>query len=235
MIKICIGIATISIALFGQVPAGPTTISRDVKGLTPRTSPADYQGAAKAGMVTFAADFAGHGVPTADGVFETEFSGVVEIAVYGPAGAHLNLSYKDFSLRVNGKKAAIPAIPYEGTFNTLKDPEWVPAGEKLDTAFANGAGGGSVIPGGGGGGGRGGMSMGGGGQAGDAPPAPPKMPMKLRLAMEQKVAKAALPEGDRPLPEAGLIFFQLSGKTSNLKSIELIYNGAAGKAVIPLQ
>jgi hypothetical protein len=34
---------------------------------------------------------------------------------------------------------------------------------------------------------------------------------------------------------AGLIFFQYGGKTKGMKSLELIYDGAAGKATLKLQ
>jgi hypothetical protein len=44
-----------------------------------------------------------------------------------------------------------------------------------------------------------------------------------------------LPEGDRALPVAGLIFFQYRGKPQNIKSMELVYNGPAGTVSMPLQ
>jgi len=53
--------------------------------------------------------------------------------------------------------------------------------------------------------------------------------------MAQRVQKSALPEGDRPLPQAGLIFFQYRGKSKGIHSMELMYAGAAGKATIALQ
>jgi hypothetical protein len=53
--------------------------------------------------------------------------------------------------------------------------------------------------------------------------------------MAQRVQKATLPEGDRALPLAGLIFFQYRGKTQGIHSIELIYAGPAGKASLTLQ
>jgi hypothetical protein len=53
--------------------------------------------------------------------------------------------------------------------------------------------------------------------------------------MAQRVQKASLPEGDRPLPQAGLIFFQYGGKTESIRSLELIYDGPAGKATLKLQ
>jgi hypothetical protein len=61
------------------------------------------------------------------------------------------------------------------------------------------------------------------------------MPIGMQLAMERKVKMASLAEGERPLPEAGLVFFSFGGKIDNLRSIELIYNGAAGKVTLPLE
>ncbi len=58
------------------------------------------------------------------------------------------------------------------------------------------------------------------------------MPFPLRRAMEQKVLKATLAEGDRPVPQAGLIFFPYRGKDASIKNIEVIYSGAAGKATL---
>jgi len=207
--------AALAVVFCLNVPGQDVPGKKDVKGLTARTSAADYQAHAQAGTVTIAADLAGHGVPTSDGTYENENYTVVEVGLFGPPAARLNVSYKDFSLRINGKKGLLPAQPYEGVFGSLKDPEWVaPNGAEAKSKGAMGAGGG-------------------GGQ--DAAPAPARMPMNLRLAMEQKVAKAALPEGERVLPGAGLLFFQQGGKTSGLKSVELIYNGAAGKATLALQ
>jgi hypothetical protein len=50
--------------------------------------------------------------------------------------------------------------------------------------------------------------------------------------MEQKALKSVLPEGERPLPVAGLVFFPYRGKDSGIHNVELIYNGAAGKATL---
>jgi len=53
--------------------------------------------------------------------------------------------------------------------------------------------------------------------------------------MQQQVQKAALPEGDRPCPRPGLLFFEHRGETKKIKSLELIYSGPAGKATLSLQ
>ena len=106
----------------------------------------------------------------------------------------------------------------------IKDPEWVSPEavpeKKSDTGISGGSGGGA------GGGGRG---------AADPPPSPPKVPIELLRGWQQRVKKAAIPEGDRALPQAGLVFFEHHGKAENIKSVELIYEGPAGKASLKLQ
>ena len=58
------------------------------------------------------------------------------------------------------------------------------------------------------------------------------IPIAVSRGWEQRVQKASLPEGERLLPAAGLIFFDHRGKSN---SLELIYNGPAGKATLTLQ
>jgi hypothetical protein len=99
----------------------------------------------------------------------------------------------------------------------VKDPEWEPP-EKKEAKSKT--------------------SLGGGGQEkpdSNATPEPVKIPIEVQRAMAQRVRKAALPEGDRALPVAGLLFFQYKGKEKSIRSIELVYAGAAGKATLNLQ
>ena len=99
----------------------------------------------------------GHSVPTPEHTFSAEDYVVVEAGLFGPAGAHTTLSRDDFSLRINGKKTALPSEPYELVFQSLKDPEWQPpeAEESKDS--------------------KGGLTTGGGGGGGDKlPPIPPE-------------------------------------------------------------
>ena len=187
------------------------------KGLPPRVSATDYQAQGKAGDITIGAEFDGHAVPVEEGSpLSAEECVVVEVAVYGPPGAKLTLSQEQFSLRINGKKQAQPSEPVEVAFKSLKDPEWIPpdTGDKKSKTSIGG---------------------GGGGAAGDnSPPPTPKMPIELRRAMELKVRRAAMPEGDRALPQAGLLFFSYRGKEKGISSVELIYQGPAGKATLNL-
>jgi len=191
------------------------TAVSESKGMPPRAAPTEYQAQAQAGKVTVAAEFTGHSVPTADGTYTTEDYVVVEVGVFGPSEARAKLSIGDFSLRINGRKMPSPSQPYELAFKSLKDPEWEPPSKSESKSKT---------------------SLGGGGDdAGAPPPLPPKMPIELRRAMELRVKRAAMPEGDRVLPQAGLLFFEYRGKTQNIRSIELIYSGPAGNATLPLQ
>ena len=81
------------------------------------------------------------------------------------------------------------------------------------------------------------LSGGGQSEQGDsnAPPEPVKIPIPVQRAMAQRVQRAALPEGDRTLPQAGLVFFQYRGKTQGIRSIELIYTGPTGNTTLTLQ
>jgi len=190
--------------------------AREAMNIAPRATPADYQAHAQAGNITIAAEFTGHSIATPEAVLSTESYVVVEVGLFGPPEARLKLSPDDFSLRINGKKTPVPAQPYALVSKSAKDPEWeasVPSQSKSKSK----------------------TSLGGDGNADDPPPAPVHMPIELRRAMEQRILKASLPEGERVLPEAGLIFFEHGGKVDNIRSIELIYTGAAGKATLELQ
>lgn len=197
-------------------PAPAKDAQSETKGIPPRASAADYQTRAQAGAVTIAAEFTGHALPTAEGPLTTEDYIGVEAALFGPDGAHLTISASDFSLRLNGKKM-VPSQPYGVIVSSLRDPEWVPPEAPSKKS-------------------KGSIGGGGGGQGeSNEPPAPVKIPVPLQRAMAQRVQKASLPEGDRPLPQAGLLFFQHRGKTENLQTVELVYDGPAGKAILRLQ
>jgi hypothetical protein len=214
-----IPIVAMCLCMHGQnAPTKDTPI--EAKGMPPRATPADYQAQAQAGTVTIAAEFKGHSVPTPQGPLSTEDYVVVETGLFGPPGAAIRLSSDDFTLRINGKKTPLPTQPYGLVIGSVKDPEWeppVPAESKSKSK----------------------TSMGGGGKGeqgeANAPPEPVKIPIEVQRAMALRVRKSSLLEGDRTLPQAGLIFFQYRGKTQGIRSIELIYAGPAGKATLTLQ
>ncbi len=112
----------------------------------------------------------------------------------------------------------MPGQPFGYVIGSVKDPEWEPpekAKSKSKSSISGGA----------------------GGEQGESnePAAPAKVPIGLRRAMAQRVQRAALAEGDRPLPQAGLLFFEYRGKAQGIRSVELIYSGPAGNATLALQ
>jgi hypothetical protein len=208
-------IPAICLCLQGQDPKG-SGAQLELKGLPPRAAPGDYQSQAKAGAVTIGAEFKGHSIADLEGTLTTEDYVVVEAGLFGPPGAKLQLSPGDFSLRINGRRTPLPGQPFGFVLASVKDPLWEPpspAGSKSKTKMS-----------------------GGGNDQGDsnAPPAPVKVPIELRRAWAQRVQRAALPEGDRALPQAGLIFFEYRGKADGIRSVELTYDGPAGKATLAL-
>jgi hypothetical protein len=198
-----------------ETPASKEAQANEYKGVPPRAAPTDYQGRAKAGAITIAADFQVHAVPTPEATFSDEDYVVVEVAFFGPADKRLKISIDDFSLRINEKKTPLTGRPYGMVLSSLKDPSWEPP----DTGDSKS---------------KGGLSTGGGGGQQDSAPVVVHMPFPLQRAMELKVRKAAMPEGERALPVAGLIFFSYHGKEKGIHSVELTYTGPAGKALLRL-
>jgi hypothetical protein len=216
----CVFAAGLGLYAHGREQAAQSPVAQEEpagerKGMPPRIAPTEYQVHGMVGDISIAADFDEHSVPTPEGTFTSEDYVVVEAALFGPPGARIKLAAEDFSLRINDRKAPYTSQGYALLFHSLSDPEWQPPktddSEKSKTSI--------------GGGGRG---------QNDPPPSPPKMPRELRRAMELKVQKVVMPEGDRALPIAGLLFFQYHGRSKGIKSMELVYSGAAGKVSIPL-
>lgn len=191
---------------------------KEAQGLPARATPADYQVSAQVGKVTIAAEFTGHGIPNAQEPLNSEDYVAVEVGFFGPADARLTIAASDFSLKISGQKTPLASQPWGLVAKNIKDPEWVSPEAPAETKS------------------KGGISGSGGGQeAGAPPPLPPKVPIELLRGWQQRVRKAAVAEGDRALPQAGLLFFQHRGKVENIRSLELIYEGPAGKASLTLR
>ena len=190
------------------------------QGLPARATPTDYQAQAKAGPVTIGAEFTGHGIPNAQQPLNAEDYVAVEVGLFGAADARLMIGPTDFSLRINGKKDLLPSQPWGLVAKGVKDLEWVSPdavpGESKSKGSVNG----------GGGGGQGSNTL---------PPPTPKVPIDVLRGWQLAVKNAALAQGDRALPQAGLIYFPYRGKVTSIRSLELIYEGPAGTASLTLQ
>jgi hypothetical protein len=215
LLKTGVWIGALFLPALAQAPKDAAPVN-ETKGMPPRTSPTEYLAHGKAGPLTIAAEFAGHNVPTPQGPLTTEDFIVVELGIFGAPDAKVKLAADDFSLRINGKKGLLTQ-PYGLVVGNVKDPEWIPPEPPAQKKSALNTGGG-----------------GGGGGQDDSTPKVVHIPIEVQRAMAQRVQKATLPEGTRALPVAGLIYFQYRGKEKGIKSLELVYNGPAGKGTIEL-
>jgi hypothetical protein len=202
---------------------GQTTPTKDpqaeVKGMTPRVSAADYQAHGEAGAVTIGAEFQGHAVNTPQGSLESEDYVAIEMGFFGAPGARTTISSADFSLRINDKKP-VPSQPFGLVAGSVKDPAWeppVPVASKPKSLVTDD-------------------------DAEQQQKRDPnakkeevKVPVPVQRGWAQRVQKVALPEGDRPLPQAGMIFFQYRSRIQSIYSLELIYAGPAGKVTLELR
>ncbi|HTB14550.1 MAG TPA: hypothetical protein VK752_23425 [Bryobacteraceae bacterium] len=209
-------------SLFAQQPPAAPADNSDAqasqtRGMPARATPNDYLAHGAAGPLSIGAEFMQHSVPSPAGLLVTEDYVVVEAGVFGPPGARTTLNPADFSLRINGKKT-LQSEAYVAVFKSLKDPEWepdVPVDKASKTSINSSGAGGKGADGG--------------------PPVVPKPPFKLQREWNLRMQKEAFPEGDRALPQAGLLFFKYGGKPSGIHSIELMYAGPSGKATLALQ
>jgi hypothetical protein len=203
-----------ALCLYAQDATAPKPEPPKAEGIPPRSGPADYQAHGPAGPLTIAAEFTGHSVATPEATLHTEDYVVVEVALYGPPGTRTRISAEDFALRINGGKKPQAGQPYGIVVGTLKDPELEPTAEEQKSKTTVGTT---------------------GRQTESSPPPPYRVPDALKHEYSQRLQKLSLPEGDRALPQAGLIYFSYHGKTEKVQSLELIYTGPLGHGKIPMQ
>ena len=194
------------------------------KGLAARTAPTDYQVHAEKGGYTLGMDFVGHSMPTLDGgVLSNDDYIALEVAVYGPAGTRAKLAITDFKLRINNKKNDVDPQPAGMLDSALKDPEWeaenTPSKEKSKSGMSSEADETGVK--------RDPMAS--------STPVTPKPSVPVKRSWIARLQKMAFIEGDRELPQGGLIFFPYHGKTAGIKTLELVYKSPGGEIVIKLK
>jgi hypothetical protein len=201
------------------------------QGTTPKANASDYPAHAAVGDFTLAAEYLVHSIPAPEGSFFTEDYLVVEAAFFGPPLARVKMSAEHFTLRINGRKAPLMTQSPGIVGASLKYPDW----EQRPTVTASA---GPVILG------------------GPVPverfpgdpnarrgPAPPRVPesenpggqaKEPAMPIEERIQRAALPEGEHVAPAGGLLFFPFRGKTKSIRSLELLYDGPAGKVSLKL-
>jgi hypothetical protein len=63
---------------------------------------------------------------------------------------------------------------------------------------------------------------------------PTGQPGERPLSVDEWVRTEALPDGIQPVPAAGLLYFQFRGKPKTIRTLDLVYEGPAGKATLKL-
>jgi len=207
------------------------------RGTEPRPQPAAYPVHGQAGPLSLAADFLVHSFSAGGQTFVAEHFLVVEVALYPPSGAAIQVSSGSFSLRLNGRKRTI--LPQAPGFVAadLKYPGWrreprLEAGGSLGNA---------------------GVILGrpapaerfpGDPTARNPLPAPPRAPApedpggteeQPPVSADVAAVESALPDGPARGPVSGYLYFAFQGKTKSIRTLELLYAGPEGDAVLRLR
>ncbi len=205
--------------------------------IEPRPAPKDYPAQASLSNVSFGFEYLVRSVSAQNRTFFLNDYLIVEIGAFPARGAKVPLALSQFRLRVAVKKKqeTVPAVAPEFVAASLHYPDW---NYRRGAEAAVGAGGGGVIlgrprtverfPG----------DPSGRSRLPDPPRAPDanhgvEAPEPVRA--EDVVKAAALPEGEAGHPVAGFLFFPWKGKTRDLRSVELLYEGPAGSAPVRLR
>jgi hypothetical protein len=194
---------------------------------SPRSHASDYPVHVQLDSVSLGAEYLVHSLPTESGTLVANEYLVVEVAFFGPNMSRLKMSPDQFSLRINGRGTPLPTEPAGLVARSIKFPGEHPG---LTAAAGVQIGDGSVT-------------------VGPRPP-PSQFPgdgnertpqgtatvkeINDEATVEARIQAACLPEGERSLPRSGLLYFPYRGKTKNIRSVELFYDGTMGQATLKL-
>ncbi len=197
----------------------------------PTRKAGDYPVHATTAAFDIGAEYMVHSIPAESGEIFTNDYLVVEVAIF-PTHGPLTMSAQRFTLRLNGKKSVLYAQSSGMVAASLKYPDWE---EHPRLTGDVGIGDGQILI--------------------NAPPqvgrfpgdpadrrvprpttdppktdeAPPSKPEAMPI--DEKIARAALPEGQLRAPKKGALFFPFKGKTKSIHSVELLYEDDAGNKV----
>ncbi|MCX6627336.1 MAG: hypothetical protein NTW28_06875 [Candidatus Solibacter sp.] len=201
------------------------------EGTPPKASAAEYPVHAKSGNLAIGAEYMVHSFGSGEQMYLAENYLVVEVALFPPKGEGITADAAKFALRVNGKKTLLYAQNPPMVASNLNRRDWnSPRGPTADL-------------------GMGGVSIGLGYPQSRNPvpgapddrrrlPSPPRAPdagapgggeLKERVRPEDVLIRTALPEDAHNRPVSGFLYFPFEGKTSGLKSIDLLFQDAVMK------
>jgi len=208
------------------------------QGTQPKAKPEDYPAHAMLPALSIGAENWGHGISIPSGSIVLNDYIAVEVALYADRKRSVAVSASQFTLRLNGRKSVLFPQAVGMVEASVKYPDWERHGEAVATA---GSGDHEVIVGR-----RAPVERFPGDPRARSPlpsPLPGKVPgdddpsvakRQAPVKPEDLVRGAALPEGDLKMPVSGFLFFAYKGRLKSIKSMELIYDGPAGTAPVPL-
>jgi hypothetical protein len=194
------------------------------QGTEPKPKAEDYDLHVAAGEVTLGAEYMVRSFTNGRQTFLIDDYLVVEIALYPPKGTPAASRASDFSLRVNGKRP-IASAPPSMAAASLRRVQWKQQGPHAE---------GSV--------GVGGVDVGVGQPTQrypDGQPVPTRRPPRAPddapggiereppVKADELIVETALPEGEFKGPVSGFVYFPFPGKTSSVKTVELLFRDNA--------
>ncbi|HEY3444512.1 MAG TPA: hypothetical protein VGK29_27420 [Paludibaculum sp.] len=201
-------------------------------GTTPRALPAEYPVQAVLPRATIAAEYGSRAISQPNDSYHVGNYLVVEVAIFPEKGLTMPVSAGEFRLRMNQSTRELSAQSPGLVAAAIRNPGW----EQYRGVQASG------------GVGPGGVVVGGPPRVERFPgdpqgrrPTQPRAPEQNAgrpgptQSAAEAVEKYALEEGPASGARSGLLYFYWEGKVRNLKAIYLVYDGAAGRAVLKLR
>jgi hypothetical protein len=197
-------------------------------GTEPKAKADDYDVHVQAKDIAVGAELMIHSFSGQGQTYITKDFLVVEVALYPPKGKIVDVNEGAFALRINGKKQTlVPAAP-PMVASTLQHSEWQ-SGPRMEAGGGLGNTGvilGRPVP----------SQVPGGQQTpqgriprGTDPDNPSGVERERPVSAPELVVQTALPEGRYKGPVSGFLYFPYRGKTSSIKSLELLYEDAVLK------
>ncbi|MGO4880709.1 MAG: hypothetical protein ACLP59_07800 [Bryobacteraceae bacterium] len=202
------------------------------QGTQPRASEWDYPAHANMEEASIGAEYLVHSFSNGRDLFIAKDYLVVEVALFPAVGRELILNAGQFSLRLNGRKQALSPEPAELLADSLKHPDTnggltrmaqlgpVILGAPQPTERFPGDPNGTtrrVPP-----------------NPGDKGSDTSEMEKQPPVKAEDLAVQAALPDGPCHIPTSGFLYFPYRGKIDRIHSLELVYSGPGGSAILPL-
>jgi hypothetical protein len=191
-------------------------------GSEPKPKAEDYDVHAQSKYIAIGAEFMIHSFSGQGQTYLAKDFLVVEVALYPPKGQSVGVNEGAFALRINAKKQVLVPVAPSMVASTLQHPEWQ-TGPRLEAG--GGMGNTGVILG------RPTPTQVPGGQ----PPPQSRVPRvpgqdnpsgiepERRVTAPELLVQTALPEGPHRGPVSGFLYFPYRGKTTSIKSLELLY------------